>query len=74
METYGHARDPTRSGRALFEHPTNNQTSCPVTPLFDEEKHKAINDEVTKLLATGFIKEVHHLVWIDVTPQIHQLK
>jgi hypothetical protein len=31
---------------------------------FDEEKYKAIDEEITKLLATGFIKEVYHAEWL----------
>jgi hypothetical protein len=31
---------------------------------FDEEKHRAIGEEVHKLMATGFIKEVFHLEWL----------
>ena len=31
---------------------------------FDEEKHRAIGEEIVKLLAVGFIKEVHHLEWL----------
>ena len=27
---------------------------------FDEEKRRAIDEEITKLLAAGFIKEVYH--------------
>ena len=27
---------------------------------FDEEKHGAIGEEIAKLLAAGFIREVHH--------------
>ena len=27
---------------------------------FDEEKHRTIGEEITKLLASGFIKEVYH--------------
>ena len=27
---------------------------------FDEEKHRAIGEEITKLLVAGFIKEVYH--------------
>ena len=27
---------------------------------FNEEKHRAIGEEIAKLLATGFIKEVYH--------------
>ena len=31
---------------------------------FDEEKRGAIGEEVQKLLAAGFIKEVSHLEWL----------
>jgi hypothetical protein len=31
---------------------------------FDEEKHKAIEEEIHKLLATGFIEEVFHPEWL----------
>ena len=31
---------------------------------FDEEKHRAIGDEIAKLLAAGFIKEVYHPKWL----------
>ena len=31
---------------------------------FDEEKRKAIGEEVEKLLAVGFIKEVSHPEWL----------
>jgi hypothetical protein len=31
---------------------------------FNEEKHKAIGEEIVKLLAAGFIKEVYHLEWL----------
>ena len=27
---------------------------------FDDKRHRAIGKEITKLLATGFIKEVYH--------------
>ena len=30
---------------------------------FDEGKRRAIGEEITKLLATGFIKEVYHPEW-----------
>jgi hypothetical protein len=32
---------------------------------FDEEKHRAIGEEVHKLLAAGFIKEVFHPEWLS---------
>ena len=31
---------------------------------FDEEKCRAIGEEIAKLLVAGFIKEVHHLEWL----------
>jgi hypothetical protein len=31
---------------------------------FDEEKHRAINEEIAKLLAARFIKEVYHPEWL----------
>jgi hypothetical protein len=31
---------------------------------FDEEKHRAIGEEVHKLMAAGFMKEVFHPEWI----------
>ena len=31
---------------------------------FDEEKRRAIGEEITKLLVTGFIREVYHLEWV----------
>ena len=31
---------------------------------FDEEKRRAIDEEIAKLLAIGFIREVHHLEWL----------
>ena len=31
---------------------------------FDEEKHRAIGEEITKLSAAGFIREVHYPEWL----------
>ena len=31
---------------------------------FDEEKRRAIGEEIAKLLAARFIREVHHLEWL----------
>ena len=31
---------------------------------FDEEKCRAIGEEIAKLLAAGFIKEVYHPEWL----------
>ena len=41
--------------------------SKPVRQLlrrFDEEKRRAIDKEIAKLLAAGFIKEVNHPEWL----------
>ena len=31
---------------------------------FDEEKRRAIDEEIAKLLAAGFFKEVYHPEWL----------
>ena len=31
---------------------------------FGEEKHRAIGEEMAKLSAAGFIREVHHPEWL----------
>jgi hypothetical protein len=31
---------------------------------FDEEKRRAIGEEIVKLLVAGFIKEVYHPEWL----------
>ena len=31
---------------------------------FDKEKRRAIGEEIAKLLAAGFIKEVYHPEWL----------
>jgi hypothetical protein len=31
---------------------------------FDEEKHKAIGEEVARLLVVGFVREIHHPMWV----------
>ena len=31
---------------------------------FDEEKRRAIGEEIAKLSAVGFIREVHHPEWL----------
>ena len=31
---------------------------------FNEKKRRSIGEEIAKLLAAGFIKEVHHLEWL----------
>jgi hypothetical protein len=31
---------------------------------FDEEKQRAIREEISKLLTVGFVKEIHHSEWL----------
>jgi hypothetical protein len=31
---------------------------------FDEEKHKAIGEEISKLIIVGFIRDINHLEWL----------
>ena len=31
---------------------------------FDDERHRAIGEEIAKLLATRFVKEVYHYDWL----------
>lgn len=66
MEVHGHAGDPKRAHRA----PSNIQpTARPVTQrlcYFYEEKRKAIGEEIAKLLAAGFVRKIHHPVWVEI--------
>ena len=42
--------------------------SKPVQQLlrrFDDERHRAIGEEIAKFLAAGFIKEVYHSDWLS---------
>jgi hypothetical protein len=54
--------------REVTEHSLNIRASSkPVKQRlrrFDEEKHRAIGEEIHKLLAAGFIKEVFHPEWL----------
>ena len=43
----------------LGSKPTKQRLRC-----FDDERRRAIGEEVTKLLAAGFIKEVYHFDWL----------
>ena len=40
---------------------------------FDKEKRRAIDEEITKLLVAGFIKEVYHPEWL-ANPVVLQKK
>ena len=54
--------------REVTEHSFNiNAGSKPVRQglhRFDEERRKAIGEELQKLLTAGFIKEVYHPEWL----------
>jgi hypothetical protein len=54
--------------RELVKHSLNiRPTARPVAQRlhhFDVEKCMAIGEEITKLLAVGFVKEINHLVWV----------
>ena len=43
----------------LGSKPTKQCLCC-----FDDERRRAIVEEITKLLAAGFIKEVYHSDWL----------
>ena len=43
----------------LGSKPTKQRLCC-----FNDERHRAIGEEVAKLLAAGFIKEVYHSDWL----------
>ena len=64
MESLEHAGIP----RDVVEHALDIRAgSRPVKQRlrrFDEEKHRAIDKEVQKLLVAGFIKEVYHFEWL----------
>ena len=54
--------------REVTEHILN---ICPCSKLvkqclhrFNEGKHRTIGEEIAKLLAAGFIKEVYHPKWL----------
>ena len=55
--------------RKLTEHTLNIDPKFkPVKQFlrrFNEERHKAIGEEVARLLAVGFIVEVFHPEWLD---------
>ena len=54
--------------REVAEHTLKNHPgSKPVKQhlcRFDKEKHMAIGEEIAKLSAVGFIKEVYHPEWL----------
>ena len=40
---------------------------------FNEEKRRAIGEEITKLLVVGFIKEVYHPEWLANSTLVRKL-
>ena len=43
----------------LGSKPTKQRLRC-----FNDERHRAIGEEIAKLLAAGFIKEVYNFDWL----------
>jgi hypothetical protein len=41
---------------------------------FDEEKHRAIGEEIHKLMAAGFIKEVFHPKWLALGKHLRYMQ
>ena len=64
METLRYARH-SEGGRqhTLKIHPGSKPVKQRLR-RFDEEKRRAIGEEIAKLLTAGFIKEVHHPEWL----------
>jgi hypothetical protein len=65
LETLQYEGHPKESCQALFVDqpdfkPVKQRLRC-----FDEEKCRAIGEEVGNLLADGFIREIHHPEWLD---------
>ncbi|XP_066385380.1 uncharacterized protein [Miscanthus floridulus] len=62
------APDPKRHSKRSHEHALKIRLgSTPVKQrlcCFDEEKRRAIGEEIAKLLAAEFIKEVYHPEWL----------
>jgi hypothetical protein len=54
MDVAGHSIDIRAGARPVKQH----------LHRFDEEKRRAIGEEVHKLMAAGFIKEVFHPKWL----------
>lgn len=54
--------------REVAEHALNIEPTARIVAQqfhrFGEEKHKAIDEEVAKLLAARFVREIHHPVWV----------
>lgn len=64
MEARRHAEDPKGIHRAFPEYLTKDQVGYPAACGFDEEICMSIGEEVARLLAMGFIREINHPVWI----------
>jgi hypothetical protein len=55
METLRHEGDPERGCRAQVEHQAKIETGETTPSRFNDEKCKAIGEEIKKLLSSGFI-------------------
>ena len=64
METLEHARHSERSHQVCLKIRPGSKSVKQRLRRFDEEKHRAIGEEIAKLLAAGFIKEAYHPEWL----------
>jgi hypothetical protein len=64
MDSLGHARHTEGCRRALAGYPSWSPTREAPLCRFDEEKRRVIGEEIHKLMAAGFIKELFHPEWL----------
>jgi hypothetical protein len=65
VETLRYKGDPKRGCRAQAEHQAGIETVKQCLLRFNDEKCKAIDEGIVKLLSAGFIREVFHPEWLD---------
>jgi hypothetical protein len=53
--------------RDIIEHqaPSSSKPTKQRLRCFDDERRRAIGEEIAKLLVAGFIREVYHSDWLD---------
>jgi hypothetical protein len=64
VESLGHAWHTEGCRRALAGYPSWSPTREADSAQIRRKKRRAIGDEIHKLMAPGFIKEVFHLEWL----------
>ena len=65
METLGYARHSKEGRRAYLENPSRLQTGEATPTSLRRGKVQGHGEEIAKLSAAGFIREVHHLEWLS---------